>query len=160
MPLRHVPRLCDGSPVLPGRHRDSGPSGTSRAQGEEAQPVHPIRELMRVCSTPGCPTVYPSTEGSRCASHRKAADRRRGTASERGYTGKGHRSFRSQVLMRDPICVECMVAFSTVADHYPRSKRDLDDAGLNSNDPQYGRGLCARCHGVATAEHQPGGWNA
>jgi 5-methylcytosine-specific restriction protein A len=115
---------------------------------------------MRVCSTPSCPTIYDGRE-SKCPTHRKQADTARGTASERGYNTRGHRAFRVAVLTRDYICVMpgCL-AFATVADHYPRSKRELIDAGLNSNDPQYGRGLCHRCHSIETAQHQPGGWHA
>lgn len=114
---------------------------------------------MRVCSVHGCPTLYPSGEGSRCPTHRAEADRRRGTSTERGYNSAGHRSFRDTVLERDPICVLCNAAQSTVADHHPLSRRELIDAGLNPNDPQYGRGLCKRDHDRETATHQPGGWN-
>lgn len=115
---------------------------------------------MRVCSIPGCPEIFPRSEGSRCTTHRKQADRNRGTAKERGYTGAGHRAFRTAVLQRDPIC-QCGTAESTVADHHPRSRRELIEAGLNPNDPTYGRGLCAPCHSRATANNpgQRGGWN-
>ena len=114
---------------------------------------------MRVCSVSGCPTLYPSTEGSRCQAHRRQADKARGTATERGYTSRGHRYFRNAVLTRDPICVTCDLSESTVADHYPRSRKELLELGLNPNDPAYGRGLCANCHNAETAQHQPGGWN-
>jgi 5-methylcytosine-specific restriction enzyme A len=115
---------------------------------------------VRVCSVPGCATLYPSTEGSRCSSHRREADKARGTATQRGYNTRGHHTFRRAVLTRDPVCVLCKTAFSTVADHYPTSRRDLVDQGLNPNDPLHGRGLCKSCHDSETAKHQPGGWNA
>jgi len=114
---------------------------------------------VRVCSQPGCPTIYPDGEGSRCAAHRKEADRARGTAHERGYTSPGHQAFRAAVLHRDPICVECNNRFSTVADHYPLSRKELLDRGLNPNNPDAGRGLCKPCHDHSTATAQPGGWN-
>jgi len=114
---------------------------------------------MRVCSVSGCPTIYPDGEGSRCAAHRKEADRARGTAAQRGYATPGHKAFRRAVLLRDPICVLCGTAFSTVADHHPLSRKELLDRGLNPNDPQYGRGLCADDHNRETARNQPGGWN-
>lgn len=114
---------------------------------------------MRVCSVHGCPEIYPASEGSRCAKHRREADKRRGTATERGYTSKGHRSFRSQVLDRDPICVACHLAQATVADHYPRGRDELILLGLNPNDPAHGRGLCKPCHDASTAAMQPGGWH-
>ena len=115
---------------------------------------------MRVCSVAGCPDIYDQREGSRCGTHRAHADRARGTAKERGYKSHGHtHRFRPGVLDRDPICVRCHLAESTVADHYPRDKRELIALGLDSNDPQYGRGLCKPCHDVETAQHQPGGWH-
>jgi 5-methylcytosine-specific restriction protein A len=63
------------------------------------------------------------------------------------------------VLDRDPICVLCELAVSTVADHYPHSRRELIALHLDPDDPQYGRGLCKRCHDTETATNQPGGWN-
>ena len=111
----------------------------------------------RVCPTPGCPTL---TDGGRCPAHVKQADRARGTASQRGYTSKAHRvGFREQVLARDPICKVCRIRPSTVADHYPVSRRDLLEQGLDANDPARGRGVCHDCHSRETARHQPGGWN-
>lgn len=115
---------------------------------------------MRVCSTPGCPTIYPATEGSRCPTHRAQADKARGTAAQRGYTSRGHQQFRRQVLHRDPVCVACHIAVATVADHYPHSRRELIDLGLDPNDSARGRGLCKTCHDQSTAQDQPGGWNS
>lgn len=112
-----------------------------------------------VCSQPGCPTYVPQGQ-SRCDEHSRHADRRRGTAAERGYTGRGHKGFRALVLERDPICVICRLATATVADHYPVSRRDLVESGADPNDPVHGRGLCSSCHGRETAKHQPGGWNS
>lgn len=71
----------------------------------------------------------------------------------------GHKRFRTVVLDREPICQLCGLAASTVADHWPVSRRDLVDRGADPNDPKRGRGLCARCHGIETSRHQPGGWN-
>lgn len=115
---------------------------------------------MRVCSVSGCPNIYPTEQGSRCPDCAAKADRRRGTASQRGYTGRGHQSFRREVLTRDPICVLCGVRQATVADHWPLSRKELIDSGMNPNDPAHGRGLCKTCHDTETATNQPGGWNA
>ena len=115
---------------------------------------------MRVCSVAGCPTLYPDTEGSRCPAHRRAADRARGTATQRGYSSRGHKVFRSHVLTRDPICVLCGVRESTVADHYPHSRKELLDMHMTANDPQHGRGLDKQCHDKHTAATSPAGWNA
>jgi 5-methylcytosine-specific restriction enzyme A len=114
-----------------------------------------MARALRVCSHPTCPELV---EQGRCPQHVRAADRARGTASERGYGGRGHRFFRRAVLRRDPTCVLCSAEPATVADHYPVSRRDLVDQGLNPDDPKRGRGLCKRCHDTSTATHQPGGW--
>lgn len=114
-----------------------------------------MSRASRICSKPGCPTL--TTDG-RCTEHQRAADRARGTARERGYNTREHRTFRTAVLDRDPICTLCRLAASTVADHFPTSRRDLLTLGLDPNDPDRGRGLCKRCHDRQTAVHQPGGW--
>jgi 5-methylcytosine-specific restriction protein A len=113
---------------------------------------------MRVCNVHGCPNLFDGKQG-RCPGHRKQADKARGTSRDRGYNTPGHRTFRTAVLARDPICVLCGLALSTVADHYPRSRRELIDLGLDPNSPDAGRGLCKPCHDKETAQHQPGGWN-
>ena len=115
------------------------------------------RAASRVCPVPGCPAL---TQGGRCAQHRQQADQARGTASQRGYSSKGHALFRANVLRRDPVCLLCTAAPATVADHWPLSRKQLLAQGLNPNDPQRGRGLCKPCHDRETAQHQPGGWNA
>lgn len=114
---------------------------------------------MRVCSTPGCPAIYSGTQ-SRCHTHTRTADRARGTATQRGYGSVGHKRFRNAVLTRDPICVICDIRESTVADHWPLSRRELIEQGMNPNDPKHGRGLCKLDHDRETARNQPGGFLA
>jgi len=112
---------------------------------------------MRVCSTPGCPTLYDG-DSTRCPQHDRQADRQRGN---RGYQSRGHRNrFRPAVLARDPICVVCHVRQSTIADHYPLSRKELLANGMDADNPAHGRGLCKTCHDRETAHHQPGGWHA
>ncbi len=112
--------------------------------------------MAKVCNVPGCPTI---SDTPRCPAHTKAADKARGTATQRGYSGPRHRRFRRIILQRDPLCVLCG-AIATVADHYPISRRDLVAQGLDPDNPACGRGLCVRCHSKETAKHQPGGWAA
>ena len=113
---------------------------------------------MKVCNVHGCPELHDGP-GGRCPTHRAQADRARGTSHTRGYNTPGHRAFRAAVLKRDPICVTpgCL-AWSTVADHHPRDRRTLVALGLNPNDPDFGRGLCATHHNQWTAQSNPGGW--
>lgn len=111
----------------------------------------------RVCTRSGCPNL---TDSGRCSQCRRQADRDRGTATERGYNSAGHRHFRTDVLDRDPICVLCELAASTVADHWPLSRRELIVSGRNPDDPLFGRGLCKPCHDRETSVNQPGGWNS
>ena len=125
----------------------------------------PRRTAWRVCSTPGCPEY---TQHSKCDQHRREAEQTRGSARQRGYDRVHEELFRRPVLRRDPKCV-CTEeshghgspcgARSRHADHYPQDRRALVQAGLNPNDPQYGRGLCGPCHSKSTAHEQPGGWN-
>lgn len=110
----------------------------------------------RVCSNPGCPTLHPGT--GRCPTCRAAADKQRRPQGN-PYRTAGHHAFREAVLLRDPYCVECKVAWSTIADHYPIERRDLVELGLDPNDPVRGRGLCKPCHDRHTARTSPGGWN-
>lgn len=110
----------------------------------------------RICST--CPTPVLAGQ-QRCDECKAKAERDRGTATQRGYTSRGHRAFRRAVLAKQPICVSCRRNISTVADHWPISRKDLIDQGLDPNDPARGRGLCKPCHDTETATNQPGGWN-
>lgn len=110
----------------------------------------------RVCSRPGCGRL---TTGGRCPQCTRAADRARGTSRDRGYNTPGHQAFRTTVLDRDPICTVCRLAASTVADHWPHSRRELEAMRLDPNDPARGRGVCVSCHNKSTARLQPGGWN-
>ena len=87
---------------------------------------------LKVCSTHGCPNLVPQGS-SRCPDCDRRADRARGT---RGYQTAGHRRFRRTILRRDPVCVVCHAAPSTVADHWPISRRDLEAQGLDPNDPE------------------------
>ena len=112
---------------------------------------------MKVCNVNGCPTIFKGT-GGRCPEHALAA--RRSREGNKVYGSKGHRAFRNSVLTRDTVCVECNKALATVADHYPRQRTQLVDEGLNPNDPQYGRGLCARCHNTWTAATTASGFRA
>lgn len=117
-----------------------------------------MAKAWKVCARPGCTELVP-TGTSRCEGCCRAADRSRGTATERGYNSAGHRRFRRDVLRNDPICVVCRAAPSTVADHHPLSRRELIAADRDPDDPSAGRGLCKPCHDRETAKHQPGGWN-
>ena len=112
----------------------------------------------RACTRPGCGALVEAGQG-RCPACKREAEQARGSAAQRGYGRKHRTQFREQVLARDPICKMCRKAWATVADHWPRDRRQLEDEGLDPNDPAYGRGLCASCHGKHTAKAQPGGWN-
>lgn len=122
---------------------------------------------------PSCKQLHPGKgkcDACRAATQR-ASDQARGSAAARGYTGPGHiERFRPGVLAKHPRCVCTEPRHghedgrpcgrpSTVADHWPFSRRQLVAARLDPDDPAHGRGLCAPCHGSETARHQPGGWH-
>lgn len=102
----------------------------------------------------------PKPPGARCTCRRSAPPSAERAEQARGYARNAHRlRFRRSVLRREPLCVLCG-APAAVADHYPRTRRELEAAGEDPNDPQFGRGLCKRCHDKHTAATTPGGWNA
>jgi 5-methylcytosine-specific restriction protein A len=121
-----------------------------------------------VCPTSGCHNLTP---GGRCPDCRTEAEQRRGSAAQRGYSGRHWTTARRACLLRDPLCVctdaghghdgrQC-IAPSTVADHHPTSRRDLIVLGVTDPDaPHRLRGICSRCHNKHTAHEQPGGWAA
>lgn len=121
---------------------------------------------LKVCSRPGCPEL---TDSGRCTGCAAEAEQVRGNRHQRGYGHRHETRFRRGVLAKHLMCVctdeghdghgtQCLVP-STVADHWPRDRRELVRLGLDPNDPQYGRGLCKACHDQHTATEQPGGWN-
>jgi 5-methylcytosine-specific restriction protein A len=111
----------------------------------------------RICSVPGCPEY---TTSGRCEDHRQQAEQKRGSARQRGYGKQHEQRFRPGVLAKNPTCVLCGQAPSVHADHWPLSRRELVEQGLDPDDPKHGRGLCGPCHSSETAANQPGGWNA
>lgn len=117
--------------------------------------------------------VLHSEDGGKCpdckAAARRDSDARRGSPAQRGYTAKHRSRFRPGVLEKNPTCV-CDADHcdhegicgepSTVADHHPRSRRELVAIGWDPDDPANGRGVCEPCHNKHTARNQPGGWHA
>lgn len=105
------------------------------------------------------------TGHSRCrqhhTDHRGTLDAARPTAAQRGYDHTHRRRFRTPVLRRDPHCTcpgcpACLAPGtrclrpSTDADHWPRTRLQLEAAGQDPNDPRHGRGLCHECHSSHT----------
>lgn len=115
------------------------------------------RRALTTCTTTGCPAIV--DQPGKCDTCKQDAERQRGSARARGYDTEHERRFRRSVLTRDVVCVICRKALAVVADHYPRSRRELIDDGADPDDPRYGRGLCKPCDSAQTAERQPGGWN-
>lgn len=122
-----------------------------------------MRRALTTCSCQGCPghtgACPQLVESGRCTGCQRTADRKRGTARQRGYGHRHETRFRRKVLRRNPVCVLCHAAPATVADHYPRGRDELVLLGLDPDDPQYGRGLCQTCDSAQTAQRQPGGFN-
>lgn len=112
----------------------------------------------KTCSVSGCGELIPKGTG-RCTEHTRQADRRRGSATRRGYGSKHRQRFRERVLAREPYCSLGCGRKSTDADHYPLDRQTLVLRGMDPDDPDNGRGLCRSCHSSETARNQPGGWN-
>lgn len=90
------------------------------------------------CSIPRCPNL---TSGGKCDEHRAVDDRRRGTATERGYDERWARR-RIEFLSENPICVDCGKD-AEVPDHDPIPRRELVAMGVD--DPDADEHLVPRC---------------
>ena len=113
------------------------------------------------CKTPGChnPSRHKRPTCTECRTRTNRDLRtRRGDRTQQGY-GHAHRTrFRIGVLELDRLCVICKRREAVVADHYPTDRKTLVAMKLDPDNPEYGRGLCTRCHDQHTAATQPGGW--
>lgn len=110
-----------------------------------------MRKALAPCSVSGCPTL---TKNNRCPDHEREADRKRGTASERGYDhnwAKIANAYRQlHPFCEDPSgCIEIGVAVDHIDGEGPSG--DNSDKNL--------RNLCKRHHDQRTARDQSGGWN-
>lgn len=115
-------------------------------------------KALKVCSRPGCPNLVAS---GRCEDCTRVAEAARGTAAERGYDSRWRR--RRAAFLRKPTNLFCRLcgAPSSVADHWPLSRKELVAAGVKDPDAdELLRPLCTGCHNSETSKHQPGGWNA
>jgi 5-methylcytosine-specific restriction enzyme A len=105
---------------------------------------------MRVaCSNCGRPT----DAGPRCDSCRLPP--KKGDAA---YTSSEWRRRRAVFLTKNLFCVLCkergQMVRATVADHYPRSRKELVAAGVaDPDDERFLRALCRACHGSRIHEH-------
>ncbi|MEG8178159.1 holin [Nocardia terpenica] len=108
----------------------------------------------RPCTACGQPAV----KGGKCARHLalhyKRNDMLRGSRTERGYGTEHVVRFRAEVLRRDHYTCQICGGYGDRADHHPQSRRELVAAGLDPDDPQYGRALCEYCHNRHTARTQ------
>jgi 5-methylcytosine-specific restriction protein A len=108
---------------------------------------------VKVCAQPSCPTL---TRTTYCRKHtrdkRRASDRRRPNARQRGYDSE-HRRDREAYFRAFPICQweEGCIAPATDLDH-------IDGNPFNRSWENY-RGYCRSHHSQRTARDQPGGWN-
>ena len=110
--------------------------------------------MPRKPPTPCTRCGQPATRSGLCTKHAQRADTQRGNSAQRGYDTEHQRMFRHTVLERAGwLCQECG-RHATHADHHPQSRRELEQAGLNPNDPQYGRALCQSCHNRHTMNTQ------
>lgn len=97
--------------------------------------------------------------GSRCEAHRmagkKAADQRRGSASERGYTWAWQKA-RLRFLKSHPLCAACekvgRVEPAEVVDHIVPHRGDISLFWDEDN----WQALSKRCHDIKTAREDGG----
>lgn len=99
------------------------------------------------CTYPGCPRL--SVSRGRCNDHkaerRKDYDRRRGSASSRGY-GRRWKRLRDSVLAEHPVCqADGCDELATDVDHITPKRKGGTDSLDNL------QALCHSCHSAKTA---------
>ena len=110
----------------------------------------------KLCAVPGCPNIINVGE-TYCAEHlklkRKFGDRRRGSASSRGYDRNWQR-LRKLVLHSEPLCREC----KRPGRHTPATEVDhiVPLAAGGTNDFENLQPLCHECHSRKTATENGG----
>lgn len=117
-------------------------------------PVAPLKP----CKKPGCRNL---TANVYCEQHqgarkleREVFDRRRGSASSRGY-GRAWQATRLRILARDAVCqnpynIENHLVVATEVDHKVPKAKGGDDSDDNL------QGLCRECHSRKTATEDSG----
>ena len=112
-----------------------------------------MRRSLSPCSVSGCPTL---TMKHKCDKHSREADRKRGTATERGY-GKQWRQTRKVFLDRYPCCQHTDGCINQATDvHHvdglgPKGPLGHDEGNLMA--------FCHSHHSQITSQEQPGGWH-
>lgn len=113
---------------------------------------------LTVCAIAGCPTLV--ERGGMCpphrAAYRRASDRKRPNATDRGYDTRWRRT-RAAYLRFHRRCEHPGCTRLAVDVHH------LDGQGPNGprgHDPWNLQALCSRHHKTVTAREQPGGWAA
>lgn len=106
-----------------------------------------------VCTEPGCPEIVEGGGGP-CPEHareaRRANDAKR-PRRERRY-GETFERNRKRLLASRPLCALGCGRPATVADHHPRSRRELVAGGVGNPDAlEHLRPLCISCHNRETA---------
>lgn len=112
--------------------------------------------MPRPCSTPGCREL--TTQG-KCGQHKKEESKRydsqRGTAHQRGYTGRWRKA-REIFLRQYPLCADCekegKVAAANVVDHIIPHKGNYALFWDRNN----WQSLCKRHHDIKTVKEDGG----
>ena len=80
--------------------------------------------LPKPCLDCGTPT-----DATRCPTHTSTANRRRGSAAERGYDHRWRR-LSKRAIRRQPWCSDCGAVDDLTADHLRWPARNLDDVDV------------------------------
>lgn len=109
------------------------------------------------CTIPGCPAR--STTAGPCPVHARQRVRRKHLQANEQYGGAWPIR-RLDYLARNPWCALCPRP-ATIADHWPRTRRQLLTARVQDpDDDRYLRPICRPCHNKQTGLNVPGGWHA
>lgn len=106
----------------------------------------PSAALRPCIGSATCP--HPATYKGRCAAHARVQDQARYNADTRKwYSTEAWKALRLSVLAEQPICRDCQVKPSTIADHVVPHRGSAALFWDRTNI----QGLCTGCHGKKTA---------
>ena len=107
---------------------------------------------------PRCRQTYTGPKCTRCTKRDDAYRAARADDLDRYYSTAEWQRISRHYLNHHPACVLCG-APSKVADHYPKSRRQLVAEGITNPDTwRRLRPLCIACHRTETNRLQPGGF--
>jgi 5-methylcytosine-specific restriction enzyme A len=113
----------------------------------------------RPCAQPGCSELVRGRD-STCEEHARQRASQRENRGGSSYGRRWSATIQPQFLYHNPWCALCGRE-AKVADHYPKSRKDLIKEGVDMPDAfRRMRPLCMACDAKERPKREPGGFHA